>query len=60
MEDAFVACLRKVDYMLVVADDLWDDSAAITKGMPAMIDINLESSDGSEFVSARWIVELVS
>ncbi|KAL7999497.1 hypothetical protein Plhal703r1_c25g0106071 [Plasmopara halstedii] len=60
MKDAFVVRLGKIDHMLVFANDLRNDSFAITKSMIAIVDINLEACNRLDLVPRAGIVELVS
>jgi len=59
VENAFVVRFGEVDCMLVIANDLGDDSSAITKRMTAMVNENLKSSDSLKLISTRRVVELV-
>ncbi|KAK1941347.1 hypothetical protein P3T76_007213 [Phytophthora citrophthora] len=60
VEYTLVVSLWEVDYTLVVADNLWNDSFTITQCVFALVDENLESSDCLYQVSRLGVVELVS
>ena len=60
MEDALVVGLRKVDHMLVFADNLGNNSIAIPKRIVAMVDKDFERSDRLKLITGAWVVELVT
>ncbi|EEY68101.1 uncharacterized protein PITG_18548 [Phytophthora infestans T30-4] len=51
VEDALVVGLREVDYMLVFADNLRNNSVAIPKSMVAMVDENLECTNSIDRIT---------